>query len=53
MKIPTNFDYSGLPGLTNELIEKLKEQMQEYAKSEQFEKAARLRDSYFDLPVLI
>lgn len=23
MKIPTNFDYSGLPGLTNELIEKL------------------------------
>ena len=23
MKIPSNFDYSGLPGLTNELIEKL------------------------------
>lgn len=38
-----------LSGRRNELIEKLKEQMQEYARTEQFEKAGRLRDSYFDL----
>lgn len=38
-----------LSGKQSELITQLKEQMQKYADSEQFEKAARLRDSYMDL----
>ena len=38
-----------LSGRQSELMNKLQEQMQEYAKTEQFEKAARLRDSFFDL----
>ena len=38
-----------LSGKQSELIKKLKIQMEEYAKSEQFEKAARMRDSYMDL----
>ena len=38
-----------LSGRQDELIERLKEQMQEYSRTEQFEKAARFRDSYFDL----
>lgn len=38
-----------LSGKQSELIKKLKTQMEEYAKSEQFEKAARMRDSYMDL----
>ena len=38
-----------LSGKQSELMEQLKEQMEKYAFSEQFEKAARLRDSYLDL----
>ncbi|MBR1424322.1 excinuclease ABC subunit UvrC [bacterium] len=38
-----------LSGKQTELMKKLMEQIQKYADSEQFEKAARLRDSYFDL----
>lgn len=38
-----------LSGKQSELIKKLKTQMEEYARSEQFEKAARMRDSYMDL----
>ena len=38
-----------LSGKQSELLEKLKTQMEKYASEEQFEKAARLRDSYIDL----
>jgi len=38
-----------LSGKQTELIKKLKAQMEEYSKSEQYEKAARMRDSYLDL----
>lgn len=38
-----------LSGKQTELIKKLKTQMEEYAENEQFEKAARMRDSYLDL----
>lgn len=38
-----------LAGKQSELMAQLMEQMQKYAASEQFEKAARLRDSYNDL----
>ena len=38
-----------LSGKQSELIKKLKNQMKEYAKTEQFEKAARMRDSFMDL----
>ena len=38
-----------LSGKQSELMEQLKEQMEKYALTEQFEKAARLRDSYLDL----
>ena len=38
-----------LKGKQSELLKKLMEQIQKYSDSEQFEKAARLRDSYFDL----
>ena len=38
-----------LAGKQSELMAQLKEQMEKYASSEQFEKAARLRDSYLDL----
>lgn len=38
-----------LSGKQTELIKKLKTQMEEYAKNEQYEKAARMRDSYLDL----
>lgn len=38
-----------LSGKQSELMEQLKLQMEKYAASEQFEKAARLRDSYLDL----
>ena len=38
-----------LAGKQSELMEQLKIQMEKYAESEQFEKAARLRDSYLDL----
>ena len=38
-----------LAGKQSELMAQLQEQMQKYASSEQFEKAARLRDSYLDL----
>ena len=38
-----------LSGKQTELITKLKTQMEEYAKNEQYEKAARMRDSYLDL----
>lgn len=38
-----------LSGRQTELIKQLKDQIQKYSDSEQFEKAARLRDSYFDL----
>ena len=38
-----------LSGKQSELIKKLKNQMEEYAKAEQFEKAARMRDSFMDL----
>lgn len=38
-----------LAGKQSELMEQLKAQMEKFAASEQFEKAARLRDSYLDL----
>ena len=38
-----------LVGKQSELMAQIKEQMQKYAESEQFEKAAKLRDSYKDL----
>jgi len=38
-----------LSGRQSELIKALKEQMQKYAAEEQFEKAARMRDSFQDL----
>ena len=38
-----------LSGRQTELIKKIKSQMEEYSKSEQYEKAARMRDSYLDL----
>ena len=38
-----------LSGRQTELLSKLKEQMQVYSDNEQFEKAAKLRDSYMDL----
>ncbi len=38
-----------LSGKQTELIKKLKTQMEEYAKNEQYKKAARMRDSYLDL----
>ena len=38
-----------LLGKQNELVEALKEQMEYYAQNEQYEKAARYRDSYFDV----
>ena len=38
-----------LSGKQTELIKKLKSQMEEYSKTEQYEKAARMRDSYMDL----
>lgn len=38
-----------LSGKQSELMKQLKEQMQKYSKSLQFEKAAKLRDSYNDL----
>ncbi len=38
-----------LKGKQSELLKKLMEQIQKYSDAEQFEKAARLRDSYYDL----
>ena len=38
-----------LKGKQSELLKKLMEQIQKYSDTEQFEKAARLRDSYYDL----
>ena len=38
-----------LSGKQSELMKQLMEQIQKYSDAEQFEKAARLRDSYFDL----
>lgn len=38
-----------LSGRQTELIKRLKTQMEEYSKKEQYEKAARMRDSYLDL----
>ncbi len=38
-----------LQGKQSELIKYLKDQIQEYSDSQQYEKAARLRDSYIDL----
>lgn len=38
-----------LSGKQSELLKKIKEKMAEYSKTEQFEKAAKLRDSYLDL----
>ncbi len=38
-----------LTGRQSELIKALKEQMEKYSEAEQYEKAARLRDSYLDL----
>ena len=38
-----------LTGKQGELLKQLMEQIKKYSDSEQFEKAARLRDSYFDL----
>ena len=38
-----------LSGKQSELIKKIKTQMEEYAQKEQYEKAARMRDSYMDL----
>lgn len=38
-----------LSGKQTELMKQIQEQMQKYADCEQFEKAARLRDSYIDL----
>lgn len=38
-----------LTGKQGELLKQLMEQIQKYSQNEEFEKAARLRDSYFDL----
>ena len=38
-----------LSGKQTELIKKIKSQMEEYSKMEQYEKAAKMRDSYLDL----
>lgn len=38
-----------LSGKQTELIKRIKTQMEEYSKTEQYEKAARMRDSYLDL----
>ena len=38
-----------LSGKQTELLKQIQEQMQKYADSEQFEKAAKMRDSYLDL----
>lgn len=38
-----------LSGKQNELVEELKKQMETYAKNQEYEKAARYRDSYFDV----
>lgn len=38
-----------LSGKQNKLVEELRIQMEKYAKNQQFEKAARYRDSYFDV----
>lgn len=38
-----------LSGRQTELIKRIKSQMEEYSNSEQYEKAARMRDSYLDL----
>lgn len=38
-----------LVGKQSELLKKLKEQIQKYSDNEEFEKAAKLRDSYLDL----
>lgn len=38
-----------LSGKQSELMKQLEEQMQKFAQNQQFEKAARLRDSYLDL----
>lgn len=38
-----------LSGKQRELIKKIKSQMEDYSKQEQFEKAARMRDSFMDL----
>ncbi len=38
-----------LSGKQNELLKQIQEQMQKYAEAEQFEKAAKMRDSYLDL----
>ncbi|MFR1672659.1 MAG: excinuclease ABC subunit UvrC [Candidatus Gastranaerophilaceae bacterium] len=38
-----------LAGKQSELMKQLEEQMQKFAQNQQFEKAARLRDSYLDL----
>ena len=38
-----------LSGKQTELLKQIQEQMQKYAASEQFEKAAKMRDSYLDL----
>lgn len=38
-----------LSGKQTELLKQIQEQMQKYAYSEQFEKAAKMRDSYLDL----
>lgn len=42
-----------LSGKQSELMKQLMEQIQKYSEAEQFEKAARLRDSYFDLQKLL
>lgn len=38
-----------LSGKQNELLKKLKSEMERYSKEEQYEHAAKIRDSYFDL----
>lgn len=38
-----------LTGKQNKLVEELKKQMEKYAANHEFEKAARFRDSYFDV----
>jgi len=38
-----------LSGRQSELLKKLKEEMEKYSANEQFEKAAKMRDSYLDL----
>ena len=38
-----------LSGKQSELLKQIQEQMQKYAEAEQFEKAAKMRDSYLDL----